>query len=87
MIETITFPVRFCVSCVRDVVTARDLDDADAWIDVCTRCGATVVEKRAARRLPPSALSGLGYSVEGEGSVIGCGDGGCDSCGASACST
>lgn len=80
MIETVTFPVRFCATCTCDVVVARDLDDADDWVDVCTRC-ASVMPPGPRRQLAPSALTAMGYEVEGEGGEIGCGSGGCDTCG------
>lgn len=79
MIETVTFPVRFCGACARDVVVARDLDADDAWVDVCTRCSATL-PTGSSRQLSASALTAMGYEVEGEGGIIGCGSGGCASC-------
>lgn len=85
MIETVTFPVRFCSSCACDVVVARGLDDQDEWVDVCTRCSTTFAPGPS-RRLAPSALTALGYDVEGEGGEIGCGAGGCGTCSGSTAS-
>lgn len=88
MFETFSFPVKPCSSCARDVLVARELDDADEWVEVCTRCGTALDASRPARAWTASALSGIGYDVEGESAAAGCGEGGggCSSC-ATSCST
>jgi hypothetical protein len=80
MLETMTFPVARCVRCARDVVAARDLDEAGQWVLFCTRCDGPLDGGGALRQVGSAALKGMGYTVDGD-EEGGCGTGGCGSCG------
>lgn len=83
MLETVVFPVLHCSACARDVVAAFDIDDVGELVHVCTRCGSSLLSAAGLRMWGAAALTGIGYDVEGEGEVKGCGagGGGCGSCG------
>ncbi len=80
MQETQTFPVDYCESCERDVLVARDLDDADEWVRICTRCATPLAARDDSRAYSAASLQAIGYTFEHLSG--GCGSGGCGSCGA-----
>lgn len=78
MIEPVPFPVARCAACARDVVVAVDVDDADRFVEVCSRCGGLLDTGGATRSYASTSLGALGYQL---GDDEGCGGGGCGSCG------
>lgn len=82
VLETLTFPVAFCEHCGRDVLIARDLNEEDELIDVCSRCDQPLEDAPRQKKMGGWALRSIGYDVEGEGpDQKGCGSGGsCSGC-------
>ena len=78
VIEPVPFPVARCATCARDVVVAVDVDDADRFVDVCSRCGGLLDAGGVKRSYASTSLGALGYQL---GDEEGCGGGGCGSCG------
>lgn len=71
-------PTAYCAACRRDVVLASELDAAAAWRYTCLRCGSDVDPgARGLRQRSASALTAMGYDIDGESAGGGCGSGGC----------